>query len=147
MQIRRARYDEGQQLVTLWGAAVDATHHFLTPADRLAIGVQVAQFLPEAPLWVAVNEQDIPVGFMLLADQHMAALFIAPQWQGKGAGSLLIDYALSLCPALTTDVNEQNRAALAFYLAKGFEITGRSATDSDGRPYPLLHLRYRGSEE
>ena len=147
MQIRRARYDEGQQLVALWEAAVDATHHFLTPADRLAIGEQVAQFLPAAPLWVAVNEQDIPAGFMLLADQHMAALFISPQWQGKGAGSLLIDYALSLCPALTTDVNEQNRAALAFYLAKGFEITGRSATDSDGRPYPLLHLRYRGSEE
>ena len=147
MQIRRARDDEGPQLVALWGAAVDATHHFLSPADRVAIGEQVAQFLPQAPLWVAVSEQDIPLGFMLLADQHMEALFVDPLWHGKGVGSLLLDHAITLCPALTTDVNEQNRAALAFYLAQGFEITGRSQTDSAGRAYPLLHLRYRGSEE
>ncbi|MBJ3816261.1 acetyltransferase [Shimwellia pseudoproteus] len=147
MQVRRARYDEGQQLVSLWGAAVDATHHFLSAEDRRAIGEHVAQFLPQAPLWVAASDEDTPVAFMLLDNQHMEALFVDPRWHGKGIGSLLIDHALTLCPALTTDVNEQNRAALAFYLSRGFEIAGRSATDSEGRAYPLLHLRYQGSEE
>jgi putative acetyltransferase len=40
-------------------------------------------------------------------------------------------------------VNEQNRSALAFYEHLGFERTGRSPVDGQGRPYPLIHLRHR----
>jgi putative acetyltransferase len=42
---------------------------------------------------------------------------------------------------LTVDVNEQNTYAAAWYLRRGFVTIGRSETDADGRPYPLLHLR------
>jgi putative acetyltransferase len=41
---------------------------------------------------------------------------------------------------LTVDVNEQNPEAVAFYLALGFHVVGRSATDAEGRPFPLLRL-------
>jgi len=41
----------------------------------------------------------------------------------------------------TVDVSEQNPEALAFHLANGFIIVGRSALDGGGRPFPLLHLR------
>jgi putative acetyltransferase len=41
------------------------------------------------------------------------------------------------------DVNEQNEAARRFYEACGFEVAGRSETDSAGRPFPLLHMRER----
>ena len=30
--------------------------------------------------------------------------------------------------------------ARAFYERVGFRVTGRSAKDGEGRPYPLLHL-------
>lgn len=43
--------------------------------------------------------------------------------------------------ALAVDVNEQNEAALRFYVALGFAVVGRSPTDSGGRPFPLLHMR------
>ena len=46
--------------------------------------------------------------------------------------------------SLTVDVNEQNPAALQFYRANGFTVTGRSALDAGGRPFPLLHLREIG---
>ena len=39
------------------------------------------------------------------------------------------------------DVNEQNPEAVAFYRRLGFEVEGRSALDSAGRPFPLLHMR------
>ncbi len=41
---------------------------------------------------------------------------------------------------LRVEVNEQNDAGLAFYLARGFSLVSRSETDRDGRPFPLLHL-------
>ncbi|TMD66902.1 MAG: GNAT family N-acetyltransferase [Chloroflexi bacterium] len=43
--------------------------------------------------------------------------------------------------ATTVDVNEQNDQALGFYLRMGFVVVGRSELDSNGKPYPLLHMR------
>ena len=45
----------------------------------------------------------------------------------------------------TVDVNEQNHGAVGFYRHIGFEVTGRSDLDDQGRPYPLLHLRRQRS--
>ena len=48
---------------------------------------------------------------------------------------------LSTGNGLTVDVNEANVEATRFYEALGFVAVGRSPTDSDGRPYPILHLK------
>ena len=52
---------------------------------------------------------------------------------------------LTLKGPLRVDVNEQNPEALGFYLANGFEVTGRSPLDGQGRPFPLLHLAERAA--
>lgn len=72
----------------------------------------------------------------------MEALFVDPVCHGKGIGRSLVKAALAVAPNLTTDVNEQNIGALTFYEAFGFERTGRSELDGQGRHYPLIHLRY-----
>ncbi|MCC7124921.1 MAG: acetyltransferase, partial [Acidobacteria bacterium] len=122
--------------------AVDATHHFLTPEDRLAIDEMVCGFLPHAPLWLAVDENDYPLAFMLIDDGHMEALFVDPAWRGTGIGAALVQHGLALHPGMTTDVNEQNDQAVRFYERMGFRQTGRSPIDGQGRPYPLIHLEY-----
>lgn len=142
--IRRAHPSEGARFVAIWAAAVDATHDFLTPADRLAIGQEGEAFLPSAPAWVAVDGNDVPLGFMLLDGGHMDALFIDPASRGRGVGRALVGHALAQQGALTTDVNEQNHQAVGFYRHMGFAPTGRSACDDQGRPYPLIHLRHPG---
>lgn len=48
---------DGARVVETWRAAVDATHGFLCAADRLAIEADVQQSLPEAPLWLRVDER------------------------------------------------------------------------------------------
>lgn len=78
ISIRRSRHEEGEELVAIWCRSVDATHDFLSAEYRAELEELVRSFLPEAPLWVAVNERDRPVGFMLLSGQHMDALFIDP---------------------------------------------------------------------
>lgn len=57
------------------------------------------------------------------------------------SGRALVEHAAKLHPVLTVDVNEQNLSGAGFYARMGFETTGRSPVDDDGRPYPLLHLR------
>ncbi|WP_241300062.1 acetyltransferase [Burkholderia stabilis] len=143
--IRKSTQADGARVLDIWRSAVDATHHFLSDADRRAIESDVMSFLPDAPLDLAVDESDRPIGFMLLDGSHMEALFIDPAHHGAGVGRLLVEAALSRHPDLSTDVNEQNEAAAGFYERLGFERCGRSALDGQGRPYPLIHLRYRGA--
>ena len=126
-------------MVEIWRAAVDATHDFLTPEDRIAIDEEVQGFLPSTPLWVAVDETDRPIGFMLLDDDRMEALFVHSAHHHQGVGRALVGHALQLQPAITTEVNEQNAQAVGFYEHLGFVRTGRSADDGQGRPYPLVH--------
>ncbi|WP_200894530.1 acetyltransferase [Sphingomonas sp. SRS2] len=142
MIIRPARPKDGMRAIEIWRGAVDATHGFLMPEDRAAIDEMLCAFLPEAPLWLAVDQADRAVGFMLLDGGHMEALFVDPLFHGRGVGRALVAHGLALHPAMTTDVNEQNGQAVRFYERMGFVATGRSALDGQGRPYPLIHLRY-----
>lgn len=134
-------------ILEIWRKAVDATHDFLRAEDRIAIEDEVKAFLPQVPLTLAVDASDQPIGFMFLQEGHMEALFIDPGHHGKGIGSALVQAALAAHPALTTDVNEQNAQAMGFYRKLGFEPTGRSDLDGQGRPYPLVHLQFRATEK
>ncbi|AYV49429.1 acetyltransferase [Caulobacter flavus] len=138
---RQSFPDDGDRVVEIWRRAVDATHDFLSPEDRAAIEEEVKGFLSTAPMWLAVDEADVAVAFMLLEGAHMQALFVDPDHRGTGVGRNLVTLALATQPTLTTDVNEQNAQAVGFYERMGFVVTGRSPTDGQGRGYPLVHLR------
>lgn len=144
VSIRSSHSGEGERVVQIWRNAVDATHDFLAPEDRLALDELICGFLPQAPLWLAVDDNDYPLAFMLIEDGHMEALFVDPEFRGAGIGAALVRHGLTLHPRLTTDVNEQNGQAIGFYERMGFRRTGRSSLDGQGRPYPLIHLERLG---
>lgn len=143
IELRMSTNQDMPRVLDIWRRAVDATHDFLAPADRAAIDAEVSTFLPQVSLLLAVGASGVPQGFMFLHEGHLEALFIDPDNHGQGIGRALIERALVEHPNLTTDVNEQNPKALGFYERVGFERTGRSALDGQGRAYPLIHLRHR----
>ncbi|MBO9537871.1 acetyltransferase [Herbaspirillum sp.] len=142
--IRNTHPYEGERAVEIWRRAVDATHNFLSQEDRQAIDEMVCDFLPQVPLWFAVDANDYPLAFMFIDNGHMEALFVDPAYRGTGIGAALVRHGLSLHPKMTTDVNEQNAQALGFYKKMGFKRTGYSSLDGQGRPYPIIHLEYIG---
>lgn len=145
MNIRRANSADVPRALEIWRAAVDATHGFLTADDRAEIDRMVAeQFLPHAEIWLVDDDNRRAQGFLVMDGEAIDALFVDPAMHGCGFGTLLLDHALSLSPFATVDANEQASNALPFYEARGFVRTGRSALDSQGRPYPLVHLRHAG---
>ena len=141
MRIRRGTPADVPRALEIWRSAVDSTHAFLSAADRAEIEAMVAQqFLPHADLWLAADESGLPVGFLVMDGTMIDALFVHSDWHGRGFGTRLLEHALGLAPNATVDASEQAANALPFYLSRGFRITGRSPTDAQGRPYPLVHL-------
>jgi putative acetyltransferase len=145
VRIRQGTAGDVPRALEIWRDAVDATHGFLTPEDRVEIDELVRGWLPTVTLWLAEDDQR-PVGFLVMDGEMIDALFVDPAVHGRGYGTALLNHALSLSPAATVDASEQASNALPFYEARGFVRTGRSETDPQGRPYPLIHLRYAGSE-
>ncbi|RXZ64589.1 acetyltransferase [Pelagerythrobacter rhizovicinus] len=145
MKIRRGSPADVPRALEIWRAAVDATHGFLTPEDRLEIDRMVAeQFLPRAELWLAEDGDGHVRGFLVMEGEEIDALFVDPAVHGKGYGTALVEHALTLSPHATVEASEQASNALPFYEARGFVRIGRSETDPQGRPYPLVRLRYAG---
>lgn len=129
----------------IWRAAVDATHGFLTPADRLDIDLMVAQdFLPHAQLWLIDDPHGRAAGFLVMDGSLIDALFVDPALHGRGYGTALLNHALALAPEATVEASEQAANALPFYEARGFVAVSRSETDPQGRPYPLVTLKFGG---
>ena len=145
MIIRQATNADHPQLLNIWLRSVRATHHFLQESDIEALIPQLRDiYLPAVELWVAVDTEDCPLGFIGLNENHVEMLFIEPDLRGQSIGRALLDHANSSRSKMSVDVNEQNPEAVGFYLHYGFVQTGRSPLDGEGRPFPLLHLSLAG---
>jgi putative acetyltransferase len=142
MDIRRAILTDREVLLDVWLRSVRATHTFVSEEDIQSMIPQVRDYLASSAteFWVLCDSGAI-MGFMGMSGSKMESLFIAPEFQRRGAGRQLVLHAQALHGELTVDVNIQNPAARAFYEACGFVVEGRSELDDQGRPYPLLHMR------
>ena len=128
------------RIVEVWEASVRATHHFVTESDIEIFRPLVFDELPHNDLACVRDGNGLIVGFIGIVEGKVEMLFIHPDYRVQGIGRTLLRYAIQECGATTVDVNEQNDQALGFYLRMGFVVIGRSELDSNGKPYPLLHM-------
>ena len=144
MEIRRAIPTDCEVLLDIWLRSVRATHTFVSEEDIRSMVPQVRDYLAssEPEFWVLCDDSGAIMGFMGMSGSKMESLFLAPEFHRRGGGRRLVRHAQALHGELTVDVNEQNSAARCFYEACGFVVEGRSELDAQGRPYPLLHMRW-----
>ncbi|ANS74327.1 GNAT family acetyltransferase [Paenibacillus yonginensis] len=135
------------KLVGIWHRAVVQTHTFLTEQDIEFYHQMVRSgALGQVEIWIEIEEDQEPVGFIGLDGSKIEMLFVDPKYHGRGTGRRLIEHTKALKgDNLQVDVNEQNTGAYVFYERLGFIWTGRSELDASGRPFPLLHLEFKGS--
>jgi putative acetyltransferase len=143
MEIRQAIPTDREVLLDIWLRSVRATHTFVSEQEIRSMIPEVRDYLAsrEPEFWVLCDDSGVIQGFMGMSGSKMESLFLAPEFQRRGAGRRLVLHAQARHGELTVDVNEQNGAARSFYEACGFVVEGRSEWDDQGRPYPLLHLR------
>ena len=134
--------EEISQILLLWKTSVRATHHFLPEKMVIALRPLVHEaFLAIEHLLVLVDEYGHIQGFSGIEGDRLEMLFLAPDHFKQGLGKMLILHAISCFDIQYVDVNEQNPDATQFYQHIGFEIIGRSETDGQGNPFPILHLK------
>lgn len=130
-----------KQLLEVWESSVKATHLFLSENEIEEIKKYVPQALNEIPhLIIVENENQVPIGFMGIAEQHLEMLFISDEERGKGLGSELLKYGIEKYLINDLAVNEQNPLAKGFYEHMGFKVYKRTDYDEQGNPYPLLYM-------
>ena len=130
------------RLLEVWEASVRATHLFLSPVEIKNIKAYVPQALKEVPhLVIAEEERGFPVGFMGAGGRRLEMLFLSPEARGKGLGRRLLQYGIDRYGVNELAVNGQNPQARGFYERMGFRVFRRTATDEQGGPYPLLHMK------
>ena len=140
--------DFAEKLVTTWEASVRATHDFLGEEDIAFFRPLVRQAVKEVgPVYYLTGEEDSVAGLMAVVDEKIEMLFLHPACRGRGLGRQFVTYALESLRARFVDVNEQNPQAVGFYQHMGFVVTGRSALDSTGKPFPILYMEWRGKGE
>lgn len=129
------------ELISVWEASVRATHDFLKEEDILFFKPLILnEYLKAVNLYCVKNDSGAIAGFMGLREDSIEMLFIHPCFRGSGIGKALLQFAVNDQKITKVDVNEQNGQAAGFYIKMGFAVTNRSAVDSMGKPYPILHM-------
>ena len=53
----------------------------------------------------------------------------------------MVEYDVKTLGVNSVDVSGKNEQEVGFYLHQGFHVISRDATDSTGKPYPVLHMQ------
>lgn len=142
MEVRITAVSEAEypELAVVWEASVRATHSFLKTGDIEFYRGRLTGYLSAVRLTAARDTAGRITAFLGTCEGNIEMLFVHPEYRGRGIGRRLVDYAVGELGCNRVDVNEQNGQAVGFYERMGFTRIGRSDFDSEGRPYPILHL-------
>lgn len=138
--IRKIEQSDYPRLAEIWESAVLHTHDFLKKEDFLYYKEQLPSYFPHVTLW-GFEQEGYLAGFIGIAGDNIEMLFVDNNHRGKGIGKQLILYAINELHVAKVNVNEQNTQAVDFYAHLGFRVVGKSETDNEGKPYPILHLQ------
>ena len=124
--IRKMSDSDIDELVAIWLDGSIKAHDFIP--EQYWIGnktLMKTEYLPNAEVYIAEAGDRID-GFVALVENHIAAIFVRSEQQGKGVGTILLDYARALRSELVLHVYQRNAKSVSFYRARGFKIVAET---------------------
>ena len=100
--------------------------------------------LPKAVVWVAEMAGQL-AGYLALKGTELEHLYVAPRWQSRGVGSILLSKAKELSPGrLRLYAFQRNARARAFYEARGFVAVAFSDGAGNEEKEPDVRYEWTG---
>jgi len=114
--IRQYEAKDIESLVACWRVASEFAHPFLTKKflDSEAEALRDI-YIPSTEIWVTEINGDV-LGFIALMGNEIAALFLDPDYHGKGLGRAMVDKAVAEKGKLSVDVFEENAVGRNFMM-------------------------------
>lgn len=110
-----------EQIIKIWLNANIRAHHFIDSSYWIDNYAAVKKMLPEATIYVHDSNGQIQ-GFLGLNGDYIEGIFVDAEYQSKGIGSQLLNYAKERQNKLLLNVYKRNERAVTFYLREGFVI-------------------------
>ncbi|MBU1289450.1 MAG: GNAT family N-acetyltransferase [Alphaproteobacteria bacterium] len=131
--IRPYTYHDADAVVSIWRAASERAHPFLSVPFLDAEAENVRNVYPQfADIWVLEDDGE-PIGFIALLEAEVGAIFLQPEHHGKGHGRAMMDFAVAKRGAVRLDVFKANAIGRAFYDRYGFRQVGEYVHEASGQ--------------
>jgi len=122
VKIRQYKNGDLEAVLLSWETATRMAHPFMTNSFIAQERINVADiYIPNTDTWVAEFDGEVR-GFIALMGNEVGALFLQPDYHGRGMGKALMDKAQELHGDLEVEVFKENSIGRKFYSRYGFEL-------------------------
>ena len=122
LTIRQYQTSDLAAVLDSWEVATRLAHTFMTDEFIAQERKNVAEiYIPNTDTWVAEID-GVVEGFIALIGNEVGAIFLQPNWCGKGVCKALMDQAHALHGDLEVEVFKENTIGSAFNLRYGVEL-------------------------
>lgn len=140
LTIRQYQTSDLAAVLDSWEVATRLAHTFMTDELIAQERKNVADiYIPNTDTWVAEID-GVVEGFIALIGNEVGAIFLQPNWHGRGVGKALMDKAQALHGDLEVEVFKENSIGRAFYQRYGFEFIEQKLHKPTGQQ--VLRLRF-----
>jgi len=145
--IRRMHAEDTKQVQDIAKTTWNATYEGIIPTEiqnnfllKNYSDESMKQRIERSIVYVAEVEGEV-VGFANYSTVRdggkveLAAIYLYPEFQGKGIGTALLDQAVKQLEGIKEiyiNVEKENKIGMNFYEAKGFEVVKESESEFDG---------------
>ena len=137
--IRKFQETDIDAVMRIWLESNTEAHDFIPSAYWEEHFAQVGEMLPQAEVYVLEEQKFTEIlGFIGLAEDYIAGIFVRGEAQGRGIGKELLDHAKRGKRKLTLNVYAKNTGAVRFYQREGFRIAEEGVDEDTGEKEYLM---------
>ena len=130
--IRPFRDEDTEEVVRVWLEASIEAHGFIPRAFWEAAAEDMRTLYLPMSDEIVLHVDDATGRVDAFADTFLAALFVAPEAQGRGLGSRLFRIAGRMYPGFSLCVYRENDRAVTFYRKRGLVVLGERVEERTG---------------
>ena len=136
--IRKFTGSDMDPVLDIWLSASIIAHDFVEASFwESQVGNMRNIYIPSSENYVFETNAKV-VGFYLLKGNILAAIFVSPEFQGRGIGKQLMAHAKEQRAGLTLSVYKENEASCQFYFSQGFSVVSEQTDEHTGhREYTM----------